>query len=119
MKNKTYIAAILAFVFIAKFFAIDAGLNIMLSGNDITFVKPNCKKENTYKLGNNTVDFSRVDSESPLEILLSDFCNSQFQFELFTWETIVLKFSAISNEHLPSNLRYRYLDSDSPPPRLV
>tara|TARA_R110001606_G_scaffold225668_1_gene373732 strand:- start:3204 stop:3566 length:363 start_codon:yes stop_codon:yes gene_type:complete len=120
VKNKTYIAAILAFLFLAKFFAIDAnGLNILFGGDEITFIKPSCKKENSSKLGNNTMDFSQVDSESPQEILMRGFCNSQFQFELYTWETTFLKFIPVFNEHSPSNLSYRYLDNDSPPPRLV
>ncbi|MCX7550358.1 hypothetical protein [Xanthomarina sp. F2636L] len=120
MKTKTYIAALLTFIFLAKFVAIDAnGLNVLFSGNNISFVKQNCKNKNSSKQTKKTTDFSQIDLSTSQEIILSGFCTSQFQFDLFTWETNILKSITVLNEHVPSNLSYRYLDNDSPPPRLA
>lgn len=118
MKTKTYIAAILTFLFLAKFIAIDSnGLNILFGGNEITFVKPNCKKENAPKLANKTMDFSQGDLVTSHEILLSGFCTSQF--ELFSWTTNISQPITIFNDYYTSSLSYRYLENVSPPPRLV
>ncbi|WP_246516148.1 hypothetical protein [Aequorivita echinoideorum] len=104
----------------AKFLAIDAnGLNILFSGSDITFVKPHCKKKNSAKNLKSTSSFSEGDNTTSEFISLSGFCTSQFQLELFTWEIVSPKPIAIFNEHFTSHLSYRYLDNDSPPPRLA
>tara|TARA_R110000823_G_scaffold38655_2_gene103935 strand:- start:202 stop:519 length:318 start_codon:yes stop_codon:yes gene_type:complete len=103
-----------------KFIAIDAnGLNTLLGGNDISFVKPNCKKKNSPKQTNKTIDFSQVDLSTSQVVMLSGICTSQFQFELFSWKTNISRPTAIFNEHFSSLLSYRYLDNDSPPPRLA
>ncbi|WP_412559868.1 hypothetical protein [Winogradskyella sp. MIT101101] len=104
----------------AKFIVIDAnGLNALFSGNDISFVKPNCKKKNSPKQTNKTIDFSQVDLSTSQIVMLSGICISQFQFELFSWEPNISRPTAIFNEHFSSLLSYRFLDNDSPPPRLV
>ncbi|WP_317167418.1 hypothetical protein [Winogradskyella vidalii] len=120
MKTKTYIAALLAFVFLAKFIAIDANaLNILFDGNNISFVKPFCKKKNAPKLAGQTMDFSQADSMTSQDILFSGFCTSQFQFELLSWTTHTIKPITVFNDYLTSRLSYRYLESVSPPPRLA
>ena len=102
----------------AKFVAIDAnGLNALFSGSEITFANPFCKKKNSPKQSNKTVDFSKVDLTASQVVVLSGFCTSQFQFELFSWETNISELTAIFNEHFASILSYRYLDNVSPPPR--
>ena len=104
----------------AKFIVIDAnGLNALFSGNDISFVKPNCKKKNSPKQTNKTIEFSQVDISTSQFVMLNGICTSQFQFEFFSWETNISRPTAIFNEHFSSVLSYRYLDNDSPPPRLV
>lgn len=104
----------------AKFIAIDAnGLNILFSGHDITFVKPNCKKKNAPKLATKTMDFSQVDMITSQEISLSGFCTSQFQFKMFSWISNISQSVTVYNDYLTSRLNYRYLESVSPPPRLV
>lgn len=104
----------------AKFLAIDAnGLNILFSGSDITFVKPHCKKKNFVKNSQSISVFSQVDDTTSQVFNLSGFCTSQFQLELFTWGTYISKPNAVFNEYFTSHLSYRYLDNDSPPPRLV
>lgn len=120
MKSKTYIALFLTFIFMTKFIVVDAnGLNALFSENDISFVKPNCKKKNSPKQTNKTIDFSQVDLSTPQVVMLGGICTSQFQFELFSWETDISLPTAIFNEYFSSLLSYRYLDNDSPPPRLV
>ena len=120
MKTKTYIAVLLTFIFLAKFVAIDAnGLNVLFSKNDISFVKQTCKNKISSKQTNKATSLSQMDLTTSQEISLSGFCTSQFQLDLFTWETNILKSITVFNEHVPSNLSYRYLENDSPPPRLV
>lgn len=104
----------------AKFVAVDAnGLNVLFSGNDVSFVKPYCKKKNSSAQTNKTTNFSQVDLATSQVIALNGFCTSQFQFELFTWEIKIPRPVAVFNEYFSSNLSYRYLDNVSPPPRLA
>jgi len=120
MKTKTYIAALLTFIFLAKFVAIDAnGLNVLFGGNDITFINPHCKIENPPKQTNKTADFSQADLSTSQMISLSGFCTSQFHMELFSWEIDYSEPIAVFIEHFSSKLSYLYLDNDSPPPRLA
>lgn len=119
MKTNTYIAAILAFLFLAKLVVNDGnGLNILLGGNDITFVKLNCKKKNATKLSNKTLDFSQADLMTSQEVFLSGFCTSQFKFELFSLTTTISQPMIVFNDYFTSNLSYRFLENVSPPPRL-
>ncbi|WP_031428429.1 hypothetical protein [Flavimarina sp. Hel_I_48] len=104
----------------AKFAAIDAdGLNILFSGSDISFVNPHCKKENPPKQSKKTADFSQTDISASQVIALNGFCTSQFQLELFSWETNFAGPTVVFNEHFSSRLSYLYLDNASPPPRLA
>ncbi|WP_223270721.1 hypothetical protein [Subsaximicrobium wynnwilliamsii] len=120
MKTKPYIAALLAFLFLAKFIAIDAnGLNALFSGSDITFVNPHCKKEKLANLSEKTANLSQTDQLDSRVINLDGFCSAQFQFELFTWETDCPKPKAVFNEHFSSRLSFLYLENASPPPRLA
>tara|TARA_R110002049_G_scaffold253340_1_gene428613 strand:+ start:198 stop:515 length:318 start_codon:yes stop_codon:yes gene_type:complete len=103
-----------------KFLALDAnGLNALFSGSEISFANPYCKKKNSAKQSNKTADFSEAGLTASQVIALSGFCTSQFQFELYSWETNFSETIAIINEHFSSNLSYRYLDNASPPPRLA
>ncbi len=120
MKTKSYIALVLTFVFLAKFVAVDAqGLNVLFSGNDITFVNPHCEKNNSIKKTTDAVSFSQQDNVEPQMITLDGNCNSQFHFELFSWDIKFSNLIVLSDDHFTSRLSYRYLDSVSPPPRLV
>jgi hypothetical protein len=119
VKAKTYIAVFLTFIFLAKFVAIDAdGLNVLFNGSKITYVNPFCKKENPQKQTKKITSFSQADQFASQVITLNDLCTSQFQFELFSWETDYPESIVVFNEHFPSKLSYRYLDNSSPPPRL-
>jgi hypothetical protein len=82
-------------------------------------VKSNCKKKNSPKQSNQKTDFSQIDFSASQLVALGGLCTSQFQFGLFTWETNISKPVAVFNEHFSSILSYRYLDNDSPPPRLA
>jgi hypothetical protein len=104
----------------AKFIVIDAnGLKVLFSGNNLSFVKPNCKKINSPKQTNKTFDFSQADLSASQIVMLSSICTSQFQFEFFSWETSISRITPLFDEHFSSLLSYRYLDNDSPPPRYV
>jgi hypothetical protein len=102
------------------FTAIDVdGLNVLSSGSDITFVNPHCKKENPPKQSKDSTVTSQFDS-APVQLIgLNGYCTSQFQFEVFSWETDISESFAVFNEYFSSRLSYRYLDNASPPPRLV
>lgn len=120
MKTKTYIAVFLTFIFLAKFAAIDAdGLNFLFSGSDVTFENQHCKKEKSLKDSEQKVLFSQADLAETQVFALNGFCNSQFQLELYTWETAISKSTTVFSEHLTSILSYLYIDNDSPPPRLA
>lgn len=119
-KTRTYIAVLLAFIFVAKFVAIDAdGLNLLFSESDISFVNPHCKKENPPKHLKKTADFSNTDLSTYQIIALTGICTSQFQMEVFSWETNISKPITVFNKHFSSRLSYLYLDNASPPPRLI
>ncbi|WP_240607653.1 hypothetical protein [Marixanthomonas spongiae] len=120
MKSKTYIAALLACIFLAKFLAIDAnGLNVLFSESNITFVNPHCKTKNPPTESNKTADFLKADLSAPQFMALNGFCASQFQLQLFTWNVHISEPIAVFDEHFSSRLRYLYLDNASPPPRLA
>lgn len=120
VKTKTYIAALLTFIFLAKFVAIDAnGLNVLFSGSEISFVNPHCKNENPPKQTKKTANFSQDDHSNFQIVELNGFCTSQFQLELLSWKTSYPEHIAFLNEHLTSRLSYLYLDSAYPPPRLA
>jgi len=120
VKNKTYIATLLTFLFLAKFFAVDAnGLNVLFGGSEISFVNPNCKKENYKKEIKKSADFSKSNYLASEVIDLNIICTSQFQFELFNWETNYPKHTIVFNKHFTSKLTFLYLENSSPPPRLT
>lgn len=104
----------------AKFIAVDAnGLNALFSGSKISFVQPHCKKKNSPKQTKKTTEFAQADLTASQVISLSGYCTSQFQFEIFSWETPISKSTTVFSEHLTSILSYLYIDNDSPPPRLA
>ena len=92
---------------------------MLFSGSDITFVNPHCKKENSSKKSDDTSNFSQQNAVDAQMITLSGNCNTPFQFEFFSWDIGYSDLIAVFNDHLPSNLSYRYLDNVSPPPRLA
>ncbi|PVW12348.1 hypothetical protein [Marixanthomonas spongiae] len=103
-----------------KLVAIDAnGLNALFNGKGISFVKPFCEKENFQESTDKTADFSQIDFGSSQIVALTGVCTSQFQFELFSWESTILSPITVLNTNFSSNLSYPYLDNDSPPPRLA
>jgi hypothetical protein len=107
-------------IFLAKFVAVDAnGLNILFSGNDITFLNPHCKKENPPKYAKDTSSFSQLELSAIHMIALTGHCTSQFQLEPFFWETNFPELLAVLNEYFSSRLSYQYFDKDFPPPRLT
>ncbi|MBU2940446.1 hypothetical protein KO494_12940 [Lacinutrix sp. C3R15] len=107
-------------LFLVKLGAIDAnGLNFLFSGNEITFVKPNCKKKNSPKLAKDNINVLQTNSLSTQMISLDSYCTSQFQFQLFSWDILYNEPFTVFNEHFSSKLSFRYLEHIAPPPRLV
>lgn len=90
-----------------------------LSKNSITVVKPLCKKKNSPKRIKEAKDssFSQGDHSLSQILVLSSFCNPQFQLEFSVWETGIQTFTSIVNFHFTSTLSYRFLDNDLPPPK--
>jgi len=118
LKAKIHIAALLTFIFLAKFLAIDAnGLSALFIESNITFIKPVCKKKNSPKRISQSLEYSQANLSASEIITLSGFCTSQFTLKLFTWEQSNPKPTAVFIEHASSNLMYCYLEKDLPPPR--
>jgi len=119
LKPKTYIAVLLTFIFMAKFVAIDAhALNKLFSDSDITFVNPFCKKQADVDLGTKKQNVFDQDQHASKEMLsLSGQCTTSFNLELLSWQINPSDQMTVLDDHLPSKLNYRYLESVSPPPR--
>ncbi len=119
LKPKTYIAVLLTFIFMAKFVAIDAhALNTLFSDSDIIFVNPFCKKQADADLGTKKQNMSDQDQHASKEMLsLSGQCTTSFNLELLSWQINPSDQMTVLDDHLPSKLNYRYLESVSPPPR--
>lgn len=121
MKTQTYIAVFLTLVFMVKFIAVDAdGLNVVFDEDDVTFVNQMfCETKGVFHQSVKTTDFSQADQFASLVIPINGFCTSQYQFVLFSWKTNYQKPITTFNEHSSSELSHLYLDSLSPPPRLI
>lgn len=120
LKTRTYIAVVLTCIFLAKFVAIDAHvLKTIFSTNDFVLVNPHCKKESTLDTTDKSQSFSQQDQHQAQLITLSGQCTTPFHLELFTWEINYSDPILVLDDHVPSRLNYRYLESVSPPPRLV
>ncbi|WP_235982216.1 hypothetical protein [Gelidibacter maritimus] len=120
MKTKSYIALVLISIFLAKFAAIDAnGLNIIFSRSNTTFVNPYCQKNSSSEKSDASDSFLQQDHFETQVITLSGNCTSPFQFEICSWEAHFSDDIVVVNQHFTSKLRYRYLDSISPPPRIA
>lgn len=103
----------------AKFAAVDAhALNTLFSGSDITFVNPFCKKQADADSNSKKQSFSDQDQDSSKEMFsLSKQCTTAFHLELLSWHINSFDYIKVLDDHLPSKLNYRYLESVSPPPR--
>jgi hypothetical protein len=120
LKTRTYIAVVLTFIFLAKFVAIDAyGLKTLFSATDTVFVNPHCKKQATVDATEKSHSFSQQDQPQEQLITLSGQCTTPFHLEHSNWEINYSEPNAVLDDHVPSRLNYRYLESVSPPPRLV
>ncbi|TXE07746.1 hypothetical protein ES711_09905 [Gelidibacter salicanalis] len=103
----------------AKFVAIDAhALNTVFSNSDISFVNPFCKKQADADLSTKKLSFSDHNQHTSKEMLsLSGQCTTVFNLELLSWQINPSEQMTVLDDHLPSKLNYRYLESVSPPPR--
>lgn len=120
MRNKGYIAILLVSVFLVKFIAIDAdALGVLFSENDITIVNKHCKNRNFQNQSKDTTELSQLDDFGLQSIDMAGYCTSQFNFNIFSWETNYSKPIVVFNEYLLSSLSYLYLDKVSPPPKLA
>ena len=118
MKSKAILSILLNLVFVVKFIAVEAnGLNTLLNGNGFKLVKTFCAKERAAKKTSEDAAYLSVDNNAMQEVALSSICTSPFQFDLFTWETNILEPIAALGNYFPTDLLYRYLENDFPPPR--
>lgn len=121
LKPKTYIAVLLTFIFMAKFVAIDAHvLNTVFSDSATTFVNPFCKKQASADDHSKKLSLSDQDQNTSKEMFnLIGQCTTSFHLELLSWQINPSDPIIELDDHLPSKLNYRYLESVSPPPRLA
>lgn len=117
LKIKSYIAAVLNVIFLAKFAAIEAnGLNVIFSETATTFVNPYCKKSNSNDKSNESASLSALDHVETQVIILSGNCMTPRQIDLLSCKMEYSEPNTAINEHFKSKLSYRYLDSISLPP---
>lgn len=116
VSTKTLISLFLIPLFIGKLLVVDASVLNLLSQGKVTVVKTNCKKKTS---GSDSYDFEQyVDSKNSV-IEIGSFCTPQFNFNVFSWSLSVSEDMNMQDDQLTSRLSYLYLDSHSPPPRLV
>lgn len=119
MKSKTTISILLVVIFLGKFISVEAnGLNLIFQNSNLTFVSSYCKKKSSVEKPD-SVKFSQKDISSIKAIGMVGSCTSQYQIETFNWETYNDDIPSEFDNQYFSNLSYRYLDNDSPPPRLA
>ena len=116
MSTKTLIALFLIPLFLGKLLIVDASVMNLLSQGKVTVVKTHCKKKPS---GSDSYDFEQHVDSSNSVIEIGSFCTPQFNFNVFSWSLSVSEDINMEDEQLTSILSYLYLDSHSPPPRLV
>lgn len=119
MSIKTFLSLILIPIFIGKLFVVDAGLANIISQGSISFVKPYCKKKQSVSDNKKAYEFQQDVDASNNIIKISSFCTPQFNFNVFLWDFNISEDMNVKYVIFTSRLSYLYLDSHSPPPRLV
>lgn len=119
MSTKTFISLLLLPIFIGKLFVVDAGVLKILSPVTISYVKPYCKKNQSGSDSIKTYEFEQTVETGNNTIELSSFCTPQFNFNVFLWDFNISEVADIAYVIFTSRLSYLYLDSHSPPPRLI
>ncbi|MCM8570031.1 hypothetical protein NE848_11620 [Gramella jeungdoensis] len=119
MSTKNLISLLLIPLFLGKLFIVDTGLVKIISQGSVSFVKPYCKKKQSTWDSKKTYDFNQSADEGRSVIEISSFCTPQFSFNVFSWDLNISEDISIENIIFTSRLSYLYLDSHSPPPRLV
>ncbi|MGJ8592940.1 MAG: hypothetical protein ACSHXF_10350 [Aquaticitalea sp.] len=116
MTHSSFISILLAFLFMAKFLAIDAnGITLFNEQGKVTYINTHCKKLNPPKT---MTSFSKSDTWETQHVLLPGLCSQQFILETVTEEapTLLRKFTL--NTFHKTELSYRYLEHIVPPPRV-
>ena len=119
MSIKSLIALILIPIFVGKLFIVDAVIINLFSEGKVTFVKPFCKKKGFNLEKDKPHEFVQdIDNQNTM-LEISSFCTPQFNFIVFNWHPNLFEVFPRENSIFSSKLSYLYLDSHSPPPRLV
>ena len=119
MNLKSLVSLTIVILFIGKLFLVDSNAADLLFQGNISFVKPNCSKKQSIKKNTGQFQFHKYLDSDDSNIELSSFCTTQFNFEVYSWELIISEVLHVEEESFTSNLSFRYLDSQSPPPKMV
>lgn len=119
MRWKNLVSLTLIFLFIGKLFIIDANAVEVIFQGDISFVKPHCSKKQKIKGPKGQFQFHQHIDSDDSSIEISSFCTSQFNFDVDSWKPLTSDEFHSKEKLYTSNLSYRYLDSQSPPPKQV
>lgn len=116
MNNSTIISIFLAFLFLAKFLAIDSnGLMLFNDNGKINYINTHCKKLNPPK---KIANFSKSNTSETHNVILPVICSQQFIVETFSEEATFLLTKSTLNTIHKTTLSYLYLEHVVPPPRV-
>ncbi|WP_037314412.1 hypothetical protein [Salegentibacter sp. Hel_I_6] len=119
MSTKALISLFLIPLFLGKLLIVDASLINLLSKGTISFVNPYCEKKALSSDKEKTYEFVQNVENQNLMVEISSFCTPQFNFNIFSWTPRLSEVFFEKNTIYSSKLSYLYLDSHSPPPKLV
>ncbi|MDX1761918.1 MAG: hypothetical protein R3218_07155 [Christiangramia sp.] len=119
MSTKALISLFLIPLFLGKLFIVDASAINLLSHGSISFVKQYCQKKQSASHVHNTYDFEQTVDARDTIIKIGSFCTPQFNFNVFSWSFNNSEVINAEDVLFTSRLSYLYLDSHSPPPKLV
>lgn len=119
VNSNALISLFLIPLFLGKLFIVDASVINLLSQGQVSFVKKYCQKDQSGAQLQNTYEFQQ-DLDARYSITeIGSFCTPQFNFNVFNWSTTTIELITKEDISFTSKLSYLYLDSQSPPPRLM
>ncbi len=115
---KKYISLVFAFIFIAKFFAVEAkGFNMVFSETKLSVIKAKCKNFTSLEHLNETSKYAPQESKNSDVVIFVSECSTPMLLNNFTWDFSPSHPALINSPFIISSLSYEDLKNSSPPPR--